>query len=83
MTRRLPRSRNTTSAVPTTRTVYVELIYTSATMGRLEDAKALVAELLEKHPDFTIEGYTSIHRFKDPAVVKLIRDNTAKAGMPQ
>jgi adenylate cyclase len=62
---------------------YVELIYTSATMGRLEDAKALVAELLGKHPDFTIEGYTSIHRFKDPAVVKLIRDNTAKAGLPQ
>jgi adenylate cyclase len=62
---------------------YVEIIYTSATMGRLEDAKALVAELLGKHPDFTIEGYTSIHRFKDPAVVKLIRDNTAKAGLPQ
>jgi adenylate cyclase len=62
---------------------YVELIYTSATMGQLEDAKALVAELLGKHPDFTLEGYTSIHRFKDPAVVKLIRDNTAKAGLPQ
>ena len=52
-------------------------------MGQLEKAKAAVAELLEKHPDFTIEGYSSINRFKDPAVVKLIRDNTAKAGLPQ
>ncbi len=61
----------------------VEIIYTSATMGQLEKAKAAVAELLEKHPDFTIEGYSSINRFKDPEVVKLIRDNTAKAGLPQ
>jgi TolB-like protein len=62
---------------------YVEIIYTSATMGQLEEAKAMVAELLEKHPDFTIEGYSSIHRFTDPEVVKLIRDNTARAGLPQ
>jgi adenylate cyclase len=62
---------------------YVEIIYTSATLGRLEDAKAKVAELLEKHPDFTIEGYSMMHRFKDPAVAKLIRDNTVKAGLPQ
>ena len=62
---------------------YVEIIYTSATIGRLEDAKAMVAELLEKHPDFTIEGYSMFRRFKDPAVAKLIRDNTAKAGLPQ
>jgi TolB-like protein len=61
----------------------VEIVYTSATMGQLEKAKAGVAELLEKHPDFTIDGYSSINRFKDPAVVKLIRDNTAKAGLPQ
>jgi adenylate cyclase len=62
---------------------YVEIIYTSATMGRLEEAKAKVAELLELHPDFSIEGYSMIERFKDSAVVKLIRDNTAKAGLPQ
>jgi adenylate cyclase len=62
---------------------YVEIIYTSATLGQLEDAKAKVAELLEKDSDFTIEGYSLINRFKDPAVVKLIRDNTAKAGLPQ
>jgi tetratricopeptide (TPR) repeat protein len=61
----------------------VEIIYTSATMGQLEEAKAMVTELLEKHPDFTIEGYSVLSRFKDPAVVKLIRDNTAKAGLPQ
>ncbi len=45
--------------------------------------QATVAELLEKHPDFTIEGYSMLNRFKDPAVNKLIRDNTAKAGLPQ
>jgi TolB-like protein/Tfp pilus assembly protein PilF len=61
----------------------VEIIYTSATLDQLDKAKAAVAELLEKHPDFTIEGYSSINRFKDPAVAKLIRDNTAKAGLPQ
>jgi adenylate cyclase len=61
----------------------VEIIYTSATLGQLEKAKAAVAELLEEHPDFTIEGYSVLSRFKDPAVVKLIRDNTAKAGLPQ
>jgi hypothetical protein len=42
-----------------------------------------VAEMLEKHPDFTIEGYSVLSRFKDPAVAKLIRDNTAKARLPQ
>jgi TolB-like protein len=62
---------------------YVEIIYTSATSGQLEEAKAMVAELLGKNPDFTIEGYSVLSRFKDPAVVKLIRDNTAKAGLPQ
>jgi adenylate cyclase len=61
----------------------VEIIYTSATLGRLEEAKAMVAELLEKYPDFTIEGYSVMNRFKDPAVAKLIRDNAAKAGLPQ
>jgi adenylate cyclase len=61
----------------------VEIIYTSATMDQLEQAKVMVAELLEKHPDFTIEGYSSIRRFTDPAVAKRIRDNTAKAGLPQ
>ena len=61
----------------------VEIIYTSATAGQLEEAKAMVAELLEKHPDFTIEGYSAINQFKGPAMVKLIRDNTAKAGLPQ
>jgi adenylate cyclase len=61
----------------------VEIIYTSATLGRLDAARAKVAELLEKHPDFTIEGYSVLSRFKDPVVVKLIRDNTAKAGLPQ
>jgi adenylate cyclase len=62
---------------------YVEIIYTSATAGRLEEAKAIVAELLEKHPDFTVEGYSMLSSFKNPAVNKLIRDNTAKAGLPQ
>ena len=62
---------------------YVEIIYTSATAGGLEEAKATVAELLEKHPDFTVEGYSMLTSFKDPAVNKLIRDNTAKAGLPQ
>jgi adenylate cyclase len=62
---------------------FVEIIYTSATAGQLEEAKATVAELLGKNPDFTIEGYSVLSRFKDPAVAKLIRDNTAKAGLPQ
>jgi adenylate cyclase len=62
---------------------YVEIIYTSATAGQLEEAKATVAELLGKNPDFTIEGYSVLNRFKDPEVVKLIRDNTTKAGLPQ
>jgi adenylate cyclase len=61
----------------------VEMIYTSATMDQLENAKMMVAELLEKHPDFTIEGYSSIHLFKDPVINKLIRDNAAKAGLPR
>jgi adenylate cyclase len=62
---------------------YVEIIYTSATLGRLEEARTTVAELLGKYPDFTIEGYSMISKFKDPEVAKLIRDNTAKAGLPQ
>lgn len=62
---------------------YVEVIYSSATADRLEEAKATVAELLAKHPDFTIEGYALLHQFKDPAVAKLIRDNATKAGLPQ
>jgi TolB-like protein/predicted Zn-dependent protease len=60
----------------------VEIIYTFATLGRLDEAKAMVAELLEKHPDFTLEGYSMMSRFKDPAVAQLIRDNAAKAGLP-
>ena len=61
---------------------YVEIIYTSATAGGLEEAKAMVAELLEKHPDFTVEAYSMLTSFKDPAVDQRIRDNTAKAGLP-
>jgi adenylate cyclase len=62
---------------------FVEIIYTSATMGQLEEAKTKLAELLEGHPDFSIEGYSPLNHFKDPEVIKLIRDNTAKAGLPQ
>jgi adenylate cyclase len=62
---------------------FVEVIYSSATADRLEEAKATVADLLEKHPDFTIEGYSPLHQFKDPAVAQRIRDNAAKAGLPQ
>jgi hypothetical protein len=59
------------------------MIYSLATVGRLDAARATVAELLEKDPDFTLEGYSMMSKFKDPAVAKLIRDNTAKAGLPQ
>ena len=62
---------------------YVEMIYTSATLGRLDAARATVRELLEKNPGFTLEGYSMMSKFKDPAVAKLIRDNAAKAGLRQ
>jgi tetratricopeptide (TPR) repeat protein len=51
---------------------YVEIIYTSATLGQLDKAKAKVAALLGKNPDFSIEGYSMMSKFKDPAVAKLI-----------
>jgi len=50
-------------------------------LGRVEEARAYAAEVLKMSPDFSLEGFSKIHAYKDPAHLERILVNLEKAGL--
>jgi len=52
-------------------------------LGRVEEARTYVAELLKMIPNFSLEGFRKIYAYKDPAHLERILVNLRKAGLPE
>ena len=61
---------------------YTELAIVYSQLGRIEAARALVEELLEKNPTFCLEDYAKTRFFKDHAELERELDALRKAGLP-
>ncbi len=59
------------------------LAATYAEADRMQEARATVQELLERHPGFSIKRSAKISRYKDPAELERVLDNLRKAGLPE
>jgi len=60
------------------------LAATHAQLGRFEEARAVAAEVLRRHPNYTISGTARrLIAFKDPKDDKLFFDGLHKAGLPE
>jgi len=59
------------------------LIAVYADLGRLEEAKAAAADLLEVNPGFTVKGFLKTLPFKAPERKEWVRDLLLKAGLPE
>ncbi len=62
---------------------HVGLVSTLGEIGREEDAKASVFEILRLDPDFSIEMYLEGLSYKDPAELARFEDGLRKAGLPE
>ena len=62
---------------------YSPLAFTYMEVGREEDARAAVAEVLKRDPKFTIKRYKKALLYKDPAETERILDALRKAGLPE
>ncbi len=61
---------------------YTELAIVYSQLGRIEEARALVEELLEKNPKTCLENYAKTRFFKDHAELERELDALRKAGLP-
>jgi len=61
---------------------FVEVAFALAELGRLDEARAKVGELLKLDPKFTFANYTG-STSKNSAVVQRLRDNLRKAGLSE
>jgi adenylate cyclase len=61
---------------------YTELAIAYGQSGRMEDANALVEELLKKKPKFCLERYEKTRFFKDHTELERELDVLRKAGLP-
>jgi len=57
------------------------LAWVYAELGRVEEARAYMAELLELNPRVSLAFYRRIYPFKDPAHLQRILDAYSKAGL--
>jgi len=60
---------------------YTELAILYGQLGRIEEARALVEELLAKNPTFCLEDYANTRFFKDHAELERELDALRKAGL--
>ena len=51
-------------------------------LGRLEEARAMWAELMQVNPDFSFAQRERVLPYKDPRDFQRIADGLAKAGLP-
>jgi hypothetical protein len=54
-----------------------------AILGRENEAKAYVREILEVNPSFSLEQYRKINPFKDASHLKTYLEVLRKAGLPE
>ncbi len=63
--------------------IHVGLASTLGELGREEDAKKSVSEILRIDPDFSIKKYMAGLSYRDPAVTARFEDGLRKVGVPE
>jgi TolB-like protein len=63
--------------------LHVNLASTLGELGREEDAKKSVSEILRLDPSFSIKKYMAGLSYRDPAVTARFEDGLRKAGLPE
>ena len=63
--------------------VYVGLASTLGELGREEDAKMSISEILRLSPDFSIKKYMEGLSYRDPEELARFEDGLRKAGLPE
>ena len=63
--------------------IHVGLASTLGELGREEDAKKSVSEILRIDPDFSIKKYMAGLSYRDPAVTARFEDGLRKVGLPE
>ena len=80
----LPLLRESVSRSPNLRNGHALLAATYAQIGKLEEARAAVAEVMRIEPNYTIGGTTRVLvRFKNPDDDQHYFDGLRKAGLPE
>lgn len=64
-------------------TAHMGLAATYVGLGRMEEARSHVAELLKIMPDFSVDKARKMISFKDPAHVERSLDSLRQAGLPE
>jgi adenylate cyclase len=60
---------------------YTELVIAYSQLGQMEEAKAMVSEILKKNPKFSLKRYAKSRFYKDPKQIELELDALRKAGL--
>jgi adenylate cyclase len=66
---------------PRTLWVYPELAACNAALGRQDEARAAVSEIMRLNPEFSLEDYVGIQPYKNPDQAKRFSDLLRKAGL--
>jgi adenylate cyclase len=62
---------------------YTELVIVYSQLEQSEETQALVAEILKKRPNFSLNKYSKSRFYKDPKELKRELDALRKAGLPE
>ena len=68
---------------PNATVLHIYLAFTYALLDREEEARASVAKVLERHPDFSVSGLLKGSKYKNRTDKKLLADAMHKAGFPE
>ena len=80
----LPLLRDCVSRLPNVRALHTILAATYAQMGKLEDARAVVAEVMRIEPNYTIGGTSRpMTSYRNPEDDRHYFDGLRKAGLPE
>ena len=60
---------------------YIHLVIAYSQLNRLEEAQALVPEILKRRPNFSLKKYAKSLFYKDPAEIERMLDALRKAGL--
>jgi adenylate cyclase len=61
---------------------YIQLVIAYSQLNRLEEAQALVPEILKRRPKFSLKNFSKSLFYKDPAETERMLDALRKAGLP-
>ena len=62
---------------------YSVLVFANAQLGRLDEARAALARLLQLLPGLTVSAYGELARFRDPARLAMVQRGLRLAGLPE